>query len=617
MLKNKRILLILIIALALFLIPSVCNAAAITATETTTTSTEKTVKWSYELEGESIVNLKCTNPSTLTGSVTIPSTIDGYTVVGLGGNGYSEGIFQGSSGITGITIPNTVTTIGYKAFYNCVGLKNITIPDSVTSIGSYAFHGNTGLTSVTLSSNLSTIGSYAFYECTGLTSITFSDSISSIGTSAFYGAKGLKSLIIPDSVTTIGESAFRYCTGLTNITLSKNLTSIKDKTFEGCTGLTSVIIPDSVTTIEGDYSNIYGAFGECKKLKKVLIPDSVASIGQGAFQGCSDVTIYGNDGQASKTYAETYGYNFDYIANWDKGTSGSDIAAPIIESLYVKYSSVMEYWDTNTNTYRVPTNGQIIICLEFNEDISGKTAPELTIKFGVGNNIKLNSGVINGKSATYNYTVKSTDEGLISCVSLSGGDITDLAGNKAEITSTKITTQYQSGSNIVYANGSSVPADNNNSQGNQQSVTLVSIAITKAPTKTTYTVGESFNKSGMVVTATYSDGSKKVITNYTVSPSGALKTTDKKVTITYTENGVIKAAEQSITVKEKITINSNNKDDNNKKEDTNKNNANKDNTIKNDNKLPQTGITVISLAVISLLAVALISKVRYGKYKDI
>lgn len=75
-----------------------------------------------------------------------------------------------------------------------------------------------------------------------------------------------------------------------------------------------------------------------------------------------------------------------------------------------------------------------------------------------------------------------------------------------------------------------------------------SIAITTAPTKTTYTEGETFDTTGMVVTATYEDTTTKAVTSYTFSPSGALATTDTAVTISYTEGGATKTATQSITV---------------------------------------------------------------------
>lgn len=77
---------------------------------------------------------------------------------------------------------------------------------------------------------------------------------------------------------------------------------------------------------------------------------------------------------------------------------------------------------------------------------------------------------------------------------------------------------------------------------------LSSIAITTAPTKTTYTAGEAFNATGMVVTATYADGDTAAVTGYTFAPTGALTTSDTSVTVTYTENGTTKTATQAITV---------------------------------------------------------------------
>lgn len=82
-----------------------------------------------------------------------------------------------------------------------------------------------------------------------------------------------------------------------------------------------------------------------------------------------------------------------------------------------------------------------------------------------------------------------------------------------------------------------------------------SIAITKAPTKTTYVIGESFEKAGMVVTATYADNTTAAVTDYTVSPNGALKLTDTQITVSYTEDGVTKTTTQSITVNKKSTEN--------------------------------------------------------------
>ncbi len=123
-----------------------------------------------------------------------------------------------SSAATGaITIPNSVTSIGDWAFYNCTGLTSITIGNSVTSIGDDAFYNCTGLTSITIPNSVTSIGRYAFYNCTGLTSITIPNSVTSIGRYAFDGCTGLTSVTIGNSVTSIGEAAFRDCRKLYDI----------------------------------------------------------------------------------------------------------------------------------------------------------------------------------------------------------------------------------------------------------------------------------------------------------------------------------------------------------------------------------------------------------------
>lgn len=496
MLKNKRILLIIILAIALFLIPSICKATTINATQTTTTSTEKTVKWSYELEGDSAVNLICTNKLEVSGTVEIPSTIDGHTVVTIGNtkNSYSKGAFEECYGLQGVTIPSTVTEIGKNAFRSCTGIKSIIIPDTVVSIGD----------------------------------------------SAFRGCTGLKTIVIPDSVTNLGEYAFSQCSSLTSLNLSKNLTKISREAFSHCSGLTSVIIPDSVTTIDG-LGSIYGAFEDCTNLTKVLIPDSVATIVQSAFKGCPNLTIYGNDGQVSKQYAKDNDIKFDYIANWNKGTSGSDIAAPTVTSIYIEYSSIMGYYNSTSNRFEIPKGATIQINIEFSEDIIGKTVPTFKIKCGTGSEISLTSGAVSGKSCVYNYQIKEGDVGLITAVSLEGGDITDAAGNKAELSCPKLIVQYHS-DNIAYANSETAVIEKPNND-TQNSTTQNGNQASQTP-------------------------------NNTQNPS-------------------------------------------NTNSDTNKDTTTKDPTIKNDNKLPQTGIALLSLVAVSLIAVAAISKVKYGKYKDI
>ena len=189
------------------------------------------------------------------------------------------GAFSGS-----YAIPDSVTSIGHDAFYNCISLTSVTIPDSVTSIGKRAFSYCKSLTSVTIPDSVTSIGESAFEGCTSLTSVTIPDSVTSIDWYAFEGCTSLTSVTIPDSVTSIGGAAFAYCTSLTSVTIPDSVTLIDNYTFYNCTSLTSVTIPDSVTSI------CDSTFASCTSLTSVTIPDSVTSIGYSAFEGCTSLT---------------------------------------------------------------------------------------------------------------------------------------------------------------------------------------------------------------------------------------------------------------------------------------------------------------------------------------
>ena len=117
-----------------------------------------------------------------------------YTVSnGKASVGGSSSVTAVDTSISGaITIPSrlggyTVTSIGYYAFENCLKLTSVTIPDSVTSIGSSAFSGCSGLTSVTIPDSVTSIVDYAFRNCSGLTNVTIPDNVTGIRSYAFYG----------------------------------------------------------------------------------------------------------------------------------------------------------------------------------------------------------------------------------------------------------------------------------------------------------------------------------------------------------------------------------------------------------------------------------------------
>ena len=167
---------------------------------------------------------------------------------------------------------NYVTSIGYRAFFNCRNLTSVTIGNCVMSIGNHAFAGCIGLTSVTIPGSVTNIGQNAFYNCDRLTSVTIPNSMATIKTATFMYCRGLTSVTIPDSVTSIGADAFSYCGGLTSVTIGNGVTQIYGRAFNNCSNckLFDFRKATSVPTLEN-----VNAFQSTPSNKEIIVPDSL------------------------------------------------------------------------------------------------------------------------------------------------------------------------------------------------------------------------------------------------------------------------------------------------------------------------------------------------------
>ena len=162
--------------------------------------------------------------------------------------------FQGRKELQSITIPDNIEMIGGYAFEGCKNLSMVNFGhgSKLTSIGPNAFQNCTGLTSITLPNSVTTIYAAAF-SSSGLTSISIPDSVFQIDSQTFMGCTALSNVSIGTGVKTIGNDAFNGCTSLTSVEIPDNVTDIYDSVFEGCSGLTSVTIGEGITSI-GQYA---------------------------------------------------------------------------------------------------------------------------------------------------------------------------------------------------------------------------------------------------------------------------------------------------------------------------------------------------------------------------
>ena len=171
-------------------------------------------------------------------------------------------LVEGPGGFTGpYVVPHTVTEILRSAFYECTGLTTVTFPDGLETIGDSAFGGCRELTSVIIPKGVTTIGSNVFNGCDAMAAIDVSPDNPNYSSDGYVLFNKNKTIlirtpggftgpyIIPDSVTRISNNAFNGCAGLTTVTIPSSISAIGNNIFYNCTRLMTVTIPSSVTSI--------------------------------------------------------------------------------------------------------------------------------------------------------------------------------------------------------------------------------------------------------------------------------------------------------------------------------------------------------------------------------
>ena len=258
-----------------------------------------------------------------TGTVTIPSEVNGFKVVQIG-----EWTFRMLDGLTAINISDGITTIDREAIALCENITSIYIPASVTSIGGGNFCSCHNLNSIVVDSKnpvydsrnncnavietatkkvvagcnttvlfdgITVIGASAFHNVLALSTFNLPSTVTSIEDYGFYGCSNLQSAVVPKTVTSMGVAPFGACNGLTSLSVEagnpnydsrENCNAIIETKTEKLINACNVsFIPEGIKSIGRQ------AFYGLRSIEVITIPKSVESIEDVAFYGCSNLKV--------------------------------------------------------------------------------------------------------------------------------------------------------------------------------------------------------------------------------------------------------------------------------------------------------------------------------------
>lgn len=271
------------------------------------------------------------------GVLALPDEHEKYNIVGIDG-----GAFSGCTLLKGVTLPDSVESVGEGAFLDCSALESVAFGDAIKEIGRGAFSGCESLKKVYAPSaekwcgisfadtganpmyfagefyaggslvksleinGVDGIPAYAFYGCSNIADVKVGADVKKIGENAFYGCENLESAEI--GAESIGELAFADCDNLKTLTLTAGLREIGGYAFTRCTAFSTLVLPNGVKLV-GEC-----AFSECAGISEVRLNEGLEEIGDGAFAGCASITEFnlpstvGKIGYGMLMFSESYGF---------------------------------------------------------------------------------------------------------------------------------------------------------------------------------------------------------------------------------------------------------------------------------------------------------------------
>lgn len=522
----------------LFMILSLATTNVFADDTTTTTFTKDGL--TYSVTDATNQTVSVTNSDNTKKEYSIPETVEDngvtYTVTSIGVDALRD-----NSNLTKVDIPASVTSIGVGAFSNCSALVSIDIPDSVTSIGHDAFNECSSLFSVKLPEGLTKLEMNTFYKCKKLTDITIPNSIKEIHSNAFLDCTSMSTLNIPWNVRITAGSIISY-SGIHTIALPN--------TIERLGSVNNGIQQKNAFAHADDLKNIIAITSKSNDSVSFVIEEAVNTANLQNityYRGVTSLTAKTTDALNAAQGSEITDINsyFDVTSEVYEGTAGNTITNAVsVPSQYLNPTYTIE-GNSDTGTYMDGTTLHIGpnegASITLKAALNGQTVSKVVnVKQATITSIEVN---IAPSKVSYTEGESFDPTGLELKINYDNGTTTlvgyvDHTKNNFSFTVDNPLKETTTAVEITYGGKSvSLPITVTKPVVNP---TITSIEVNKAPSKVSYTEGESFDPTGLEVKVIYSDKTNKTVVyndntkkDFSFTIGDPLTAGDKEVKVTY------------------------------------------------------------------------------------
>lgn len=260
------------------------------------------------------------------------TTIEGYA-------------FRNCTQLTKVILAKTLESIPVWAFGSCTSLADVTWPQNLKTISYYAFY-EAPIATLQLPETVTSIGSKAFSNNKAITRFVFPKHVGKV-LNTFSGCTNLTEVVLPEDATEINTEAFMG-TGIKQIIIPEGYTTIMEEAFKSCPQLETIVLPSTLTTLKGGYH-----FQNSPNIKHVLCLSKnapIANLSDYRWDEIFDTQVY-NTAQLYTPQDASYDYNiWQYFKSRKQAAGIVNLQAPVFSAEGNTFSEAFQLTIANPNS---------------------------------------------------------------------------------------------------------------------------------------------------------------------------------------------------------------------------------------------------------------------------